>query len=393
MNDRPLILCASTQYWREAWFRKQHFMSHLAKTRPVGYIEPSRSIVRPTPAPVPRQFRNPFLRFRVMREDGSPWIITPPRGMPFWTHRVVNNVQYRWWGSRLRAIAHRLGHERIWLWLYEPRYVHTIPTLKPERVIFDLVDDLGAYSAGAHSQKMMRESVEGALARADLVYATSQVLIDRYAGRTRAGKIHLIPNGVRGEWADRNDYEVPPEIASLPKPRIGLVGALFSYLDYDLLRATARAFPGGSLILVGPVKDREAVASLAEEPNVHLIGSVPQADVPRYISGFDVCLCPFVAGPVRRAVNPLKVYEYLAVGRPVVASPLESLADDPVAGSIRFAETEGEFVGAVRHELERDSGEKRQARRSAIGPYRWEALAERVGNILTASEEGWREAP
>jgi glycosyltransferase involved in cell wall biosynthesis len=393
MSGAPLILCASTQYWSEAWFRKHHFMQHLSRTRPVAYVEPSRSIVRLMSEHTPDGVRNPLFRFRVTGSGDHPWIITPPRGIPFWTYRYVSNVQHLWWGSRLRRIAHRLGHDRVWLWLYNPHYLHTIPTLRPERVIFDLVDDLGAYAAGSHNRQVMQESVEGALTRADLVIATSQVLIDRYADRTRTGSIHLVPNGVRGDWADCEDYAIPEEIASLPRPRIGLVGALFSYLDYDLLRAAARAFPDGSLILVGPITDREAVASIAAEPNVHLVRPVPQDEVPRYLAGFDLCLCPFVPGAVRRAVNPLKVYEYLALGRPVVATPLESLAEEEVARWIRFAETEEAFVAAIREELANDSAESRAARRRAIGPYRWDALAGRVDEILTAAESQWRRAP
>jgi glycosyltransferase involved in cell wall biosynthesis len=386
---KPLILCASTQYWEETWFRKQHFMAHLARQRPVGYVEPSYSILRPHPQQVPETSRNARFRMSVRRAGDSLWLLTPPRGIPFWTRPVVSGYQYRHYGRLLRREATRLGFDRIWLWLYNPLYVQSVPTLAPERVIFDLVDDMGAYAARASSRKNMQACVERAIETADLVLATSRALVDAYAPRTRAGSIALVPNGVRGDWIGRMPAAAPPSVRGLPHPRIGFVGALFGYLDYPLLHATARAFPGGSLTLVGPIQDAEAVDALRREPNVRIIGPVTQESVPDFIASFDVCLAPFRPGAVRRAVNPLKVYEYLALGRPVVATPLESLVGGPIAGQIRFAEGPEAFVAAIRDALSADSPSAQAARREAVRPFSWEALGTQVALLIDAAEREW----
>jgi glycosyltransferase involved in cell wall biosynthesis len=385
----PLILCASTQYWEETWFRKQHFMSYLARRRAVGYIEPSHSIVRPAPENAPRTSRNGIFGMKVRRASESLWILTPPRGMPFWTRPLISDLQYRSYGSMLRREARRLGFDRVWLWMYNPLYVQALPTLAPERVILDLVDDLGAYAARDASRQNMQTCVERAIATSDLVIATSRTLVETYASHTRQKKIALVPNGVRGDWIGRVPGALPAAVRGLPHPRIGFVGALFGYLDYPLLRAAARAFPEGSLTLVGPIQDADAVDALRREPNVRVIGPVAQDSVPDYIASFDVCLAPFRAGAVRKSVNPLKVYEYLAIGRPVVATPLEALLDDPIAEQIRFAEGPDAFVHAIREALTMETPAAQASRREAVRPFAWESLSAQVASLLDEAEREW----
>jgi glycosyltransferase involved in cell wall biosynthesis len=140
---------------------------------------------------------------------------------------------------------------------------------------------------------------------------------------------------------------------------------------------------------VGPIQDAEAVDALRREPNVRIIGPVTQESVPDFIASFDVCLAPFRPGAVRRAVNPLKVYEYLALGRPVVATPLESLVGGPIAGQIRFAEGPEAFVAAIRDALSADSPSAQAARREAVRPFSWEALGTQVALLIDAAEREW----
>lgn len=387
--SQPLLICASTQYWAETWFRKQHFAAALSRRRPVLYAEPSRSIARRLPHGLDPRLTNPLLAAR-QRLEGQVRVWTPPRGLPFWTHGPVSRLQYARYGQMLRQHALAAGFDRTWLWLYNPLYIQASATLRPERIVFDLVDDLPAYEANAHSRANMLRCVEQSLRSADLVIATSRKLAETYASRTRAARIPVIPNGVRGEWIDLGESgevgPVPEELRELPRPIIGFAGALFVYLDYEMLLAAARAVPEGTLVCVGPVHDEAAAGRLRAEPNVTVLGPRLQADLPRYLAAFDVALAPFLAGPVRRAVNPLKVYEYLALGCPVVASTLESLTDEPIAEEIRFADSPTAFARAVREELAAeararsagDAAALRRRRAASVRPYAWDVLAEQL---------------
>ncbi|MFN8548640.1 MAG: glycosyltransferase [Candidatus Eisenbacteria bacterium] len=390
---RPLLVCASTQYWDETWFRKQHFMSRLAKRRPVLYVEPSRSILRPPPPDTRESLRNPLLRARTRLVENAVQLWTPPRGLPFWTHPAVSRAQYAQWGRALRASVERLGFSRVWLWLVQPLWIQAREALGAERVILDLVDDVTAYEARAHSRATMSRCVDRALEAADLIVTTTRPLAESARDRNPAARIEVVGNGVRQSWIDRAPGAVPRDLASLPRPWIGFAGAIFTYLDFEILAEVARALPEASLVLLGPIHETARAQELARAANVHLLGARPQEEVPDYLAAFDLCLSPFKAGAVRRAVNPLKIYEYLAAGRPVVSTPLESLRDEPIAREIRFAEAASDFVAAVRATLAEESGEGSEARavarRAAVRPYTWEALSERVESILDEMETIW----
>lgn len=397
MNKPALIICAATQYWDEAWFRKQRFMLHLSRRWPVLYVEPSFSLARRVPAQCPPGQANRWLAGRLRERGPQLWSWTPPRGLPLWTHPRISRLHYARMGRSLRDVATRLGHQRIWLWLYNPLYVQARAALAPERMIFDLVDDLNAYAGHALSRRTMATCVADTLGQADLVFTTSPLLARDLAAKTRGGEMHVVPNGVAAACIERAPGPIPAELRIRPRPWIGFMGAIFAYLDFDLLVATARAFPEGSLILVGPVQDEAGAARLRREPNVVLLGRRPQEQIPDYLAAFDVCLSPFRAGDVRRAVNPLKVYEYLAAGRPVVSTPLESLAGEPVTAWIHFAEGAAAFTAAVRAALaaERVEGasDRARLRREAVRAYTWEALAERVEAVLARAAADWESAP
>jgi teichuronic acid biosynthesis glycosyltransferase TuaH len=159
----------------------------------------------------------------------------------------------------------------------------------------------------------------------------------------------VIPNGVDpGEW---EELGVPPAwFASKPGPRLLYVGALDSRVDAEQAAAVARDFPNGSLTFVGPLVDPGHFAALRELPNVEIHRAVPRADVPALIAAADVCLIPHVRNALTEAMSPLKLYEYLAGGRPVAAVDLPPIRS--VGGRMALGPAGGDLAPAVRAALE-----------------------------------------
>src|SRR5205823_1430488 len=110
------------------------------------------------------------------------------------------------------------------------------------------------------------------------------------------------------------------EMAGLPRPRLGLMGGLDERVDFELLRALALADPNWSVVLVGPVLDIAGAQQLTGLPNVHLIGQRPYERMPEYLSGLDVCLIPYRRTRWTDGCFPAKLHEYMASGRPIVAT-------------------------------------------------------------------------
>jgi glycosyltransferase involved in cell wall biosynthesis len=223
------------------------------------------------------------------------------------------------------------------------------------------------------------ESVEARLIReADLVCATAGALAER--PREVSPKVLLLPNGV-----DLGAFPAPAAVrgADAAEATVGYVGALGPWFDVEAVAAAARACPQWRFRLAGQVEDPE-VAALSGLPNLETVGEIPFTDVARFLAGLDVALVPFRDLPLTRAVDPVKLYEALAMGLPVVArrlpeterwaEPLVYLYDDP----------EG-FVRQVRRAVEERSPETARERRRVAEGESWDrradALLRAVGGL------------
>lgn len=163
------------------------------------------------------------------------------------------------------------------------------------------------------------EPLEARLIRdADLVCATAGMLAER--PREVSPRVLLLPNGV-----ELGAFPPPAERPAVDRPRIGYVGALGPWFDTEAVREAAQTLSGWRFRLAGRVEDPE-IAALAGLPNLETLGEIPFTEVPRFLDELDVALVPFRDLPLTRAVDPVKLYEALASGLPVVARRLPETA-------------------------------------------------------------------
>jgi glycosyltransferase involved in cell wall biosynthesis len=218
------------------------------------------------------------------------------------------------------------------------------------------------------------------LDQVDALFVVSEYYRRRLSGETDR-PIELLGNGVEASHFE-TPRDVPADLAALPRPRVGYVGLLSHFLDFEALEALRRARRGGTLVLVGPgTPATEArMRELAARDGVAVLGPRPYAEVPAVMQGLDVGVIPFrAAEPAVQGINPNKVYQYLAAGLPVVTTPVLDLAPRPP--HLQFADTPDAMVAAVGRAL--DAPADRAARRALARPYDWDALATR---LVTAIE-------
>jgi glycosyltransferase involved in cell wall biosynthesis len=178
------------------------------------------------------------------------------------------------------------------------------------------------------------------------VCAVSEAILTRI-GPTGAHAV--IPNGIEpAEWRDLGH---PPDwFANLPRPRLLYVGSLENRVDVGQVDEVARAYANGSVVLVGPLRDEAHFAGVAGLPNVVIrAGMAPRETVVRLIGAAEACLIPHVGNRLTEAMSPLKLYEYLAGGRPVAAVDLPPIA--AVDGRVALTPTGGELAPAVARAL------------------------------------------
>jgi glycosyltransferase involved in cell wall biosynthesis len=216
----------------------------------------------------------------------------------------------------------------------------------------------------------IKELEEILLNEADLIFVTSRELLkEKNGSKSRA---QLLPHGVdfnHFHSALETPRRIPQEIEHLSRPLLGFCGTLAPWVDAELIRKLARAFPQASIVLIGPVWIDFPIPR--DLPNVHWLGPRSYQDLPDYAVHFDVGLIPFRQNTLTSYVNPLKLLEYLALGLPVVSTPLPDLTS--FSGVVSVAATPDEFVDQVRMALNDRGTECRLQRFAVAAGESWEA--------------------
>ncbi len=244
-------------------------------------------------------------------------------------------------------------------------YVHFAPVVRSFElfrepvVIYDILDDLSIYDpdeVGLPEERRVGFHHPAVMHRADVVIASSQTLLDRHLAER--GDLLLVENGV-----DAERFAAPmsrPVDLPLGRPLIGYHGAIAPWFDFDLLEHVARRRPDWDFALVGPtlgpIHDR--VASLSRLENIHLLGERPSDTMPAYVQAFDVGTIPFMVDRLTEGVSPLKMFEYLAAGKPVVATPLPACV---ASSAVVTATGPDQWIAAIEKALSPSDPEPRRA--------------------------------
>ena len=231
------------------------------------------------------------------------------------------------------------------------------------KIVYDCMDFHAGFST-SHAGLVEQERI---LAQAsDLVLVTSRLLFDEKAGQNP--NCVFVPNG-----ADFDHFRFPPPQLKFrpknPRPVIGYYGAIADWFDTGLIRKLALARPEWDFLLIGSTlyADIEPVKDLK---NVTISGEVPYPSLPQYLHTFDVAIIPFKQIPLTQATNPVKLFEYLSAGKPVVATELNELQH--YAGFVRLATSQAQWLAALEAALDDTEPAHIQARFDFARQNTWE---------------------
>ncbi|MBK5966117.1 hypothetical protein CCR95_19035 [Thiocystis minor] len=221
------------------------------------------------------------------------------------------------------------------------------------RVLYDCMDEWEDFPG--IGKPLLDAEIE-LVRKSDIVTVTAALLEEKW--RVNNPRCVLVRNGVDFDFF-RQHSQPNRILGDLAHPIVGFYGALAEWVDLGLMAAAARALPDCHFVLIGDVFVTN-LEGLDDLPNVHLLGRRPYTDMPKYLYHFDVCLVPFRLSQVTHAVDPVKFYEYVSAGKPVVSVPLKEL--DIYKDYLYFADRPETFVEQIRCALAENSPALRQRR-------------------------------
>jgi GT2 family glycosyltransferase/glycosyltransferase involved in cell wall biosynthesis/SAM-dependent methyltransferase len=225
------------------------------------------------------------------------------------------------------------------------------------RVVYDCMDEWTNFPGFGEAVLSLEE---GLVREADVTIATAQRLFAKLDGRSP--RLVLSQNGVDLDHY-RRYYGENRLLDPVTHPVIGYYGALASWVDVDLVEKIARRFPDTSIVLAGGVFDVD-LSRVEALPNVRLLGQRPYEEMPQLLWHFDVCVIPFLVNDITEATNPVKFYEYLSAGKPVVSPRLTELL--PYEDLCYLADDHDGFLAGLERALAEPVDDPRRERRKKV---------------------------
>lgn len=371
------LIFVSMEHWDDIWRRNQFLCAAYASRHP------RRKILFVTP---PMDVTNALRHGRLSALSGArTWTvpqypnITVTQPIKLMPNSAAPGRAFNEWMVRrhVSKLARRLQIERPVLWLNPHWAAHMAGRMREGSVIYDVTDDWTALTQSHSAATLVRRQDEQLCRRADAVVVCSQRLFELKSPTARS--LHLIPNGVDAEHYRTvldGTGPLPEETKKWPRPILGYTGTIHrDRVDFDLLEAVAKNW-SGSVVLIGPAHLRNWQTDL---PNLFLAGPVPYARLPEYMRAFDVCMVPHLVTPFTESLNPIKLWEYLAAGKPIVSTDVAGFRDYPDFVSV--ARDAQQFARAARDAL----GEPTclaEARRAEARRHSWQSRVDQIEAVI-----------
>jgi glycosyltransferase involved in cell wall biosynthesis len=382
LADRAIVCIGSADWATELPINQHQLMGRLAAQNNVLFVE-SLGLRKPQLAgrDLSRLWRRLKRGLRGAQPAPEGLHVLSPLVLPLHSKETVRRLN-RWLLRRqVKRAARKLGMSEPILWAYVPQAEDVIDVLDPSLVVYHCVDDVAAQK-GVDADSF-RAAEERFARRADLVLASAPALAERM--RTLSDHVLYAPNVAdTGTFATALEPgPVDPALEELPHPRLVFQGAIVATkLNVELLAKVAELRPEWSIVLVGPRGAGDPTGDLSpldQAPNIHMIGHRPADDLPQVLRGADIGLIPYAINDLTHSVFPMKVYEYLAAGLPVLATPLPALDGVEAIETVSSAD---DLVAAAERELASDSPEVRRTRSDAASSHSWEARLEEIEKAL-----------
>jgi glycosyltransferase involved in cell wall biosynthesis len=384
IEGEGIICFAGENWWYHHPHSKYHILKRLARQNRVIFVN---SLTMGVPSASDPDL---FLKIRRKLKTYFRWLKKTPQGiwvmtpisLPFFGSAWMRRLNQILLSAQMRVAMRICDIRRPIVWVAIPTAADVAERLHSKLVIYQVSDKYDANEDSVLSKDVIR------ILHARLIAMSGAVL---YSGRRLFDEAADVPHRVYLQQAvDYDHFAIPasdtaPEIASIPRPVLGYFGAMDFIMDTELMKEVAVRRPDWHWVMIGM---RSNNMRLANEPNIHYLGSKPYAELPRLLKHFDICVLPWNLDSSFTAYgSAIKVREYLASGKPIVMAPLFEYLQTP---GIRFYKDADDFIAKVEDALANDTSADRALRQAQVQDCTWDVRAREVGKLMKDLIDGRR---
>lgn len=332
------IICFSDISWNFLWQRQQQLLTRFPKDWNILYVEPSfwtslaLNLLKFSPLKIFPHHVSKHIK-----------VISIPT-FPFFDRydklRKINNKLIVFW---TKYFIKKDNLTESVLLFYNPRFTCLTNNLGEKLICFDLVDDRYEFEK---TPRWVKTQTDFLLEKSDLIITSSQNLFQRLKNNQKENT-YYIGNGSDVEHFKKSLQitELPKDIKKINQPILGYIGAIGEWFDFELVEKILKKFPSFSFVIIGWVfKNQKGLVRQLEQKytNFHFLGEKSYQKLPNYLKAFTVCMIPFRITKLTESLNPIKLYEYLAAGKPVVSTYLPDI--EKYKDTIQLAVNHDEFL-------------------------------------------------
>ena len=313
------------------------------------------------------------------------YILTPNRNI--FPRSIVPSQVGEWLNKdfrdlSLRAFLKRSGfsQDNTILWMYPPHeYIDDLLRFLPHRFLITQIVDNNTHMENQSAEKrdFVTRQYDDLSRTANLVFTSSRQNQEYFSSINP--ECCFFENAL-DEIFIGDPAELPHRI-NKTRPRLGYVGWITHRTDLELISLIAKSRPGYDLVIAGPKRADLGLDVLMDQPNVIIKGALPYEEVPRFLKSVDVCIIPHKDTLYSRSMSPLKLFQYLGSGRPIVSTSIAGV--ERWKGLVSIANNSREFIEHIDMALNQDSEELSRKRIEAVKLETW---GRRVGEMFTTIE-------
>lgn len=383
LKDHDIVCFGPSDWWGMNPSSATHIMQRLAKTNRILYINPVSSDLlgvrnrKGVAARILRKLKSMMRLFK--RVDHNLYVISPffvpIQGNPLLDG--INNIMLR---IQLGLAMLLLGFKRPLLWVENIRAADSLKWFNWRLVIYHASDKFDE-CANTRNKLRLRHREQLVSQHSDVIICASNKLYE--SKREQKAHVHYLPHGVDFELFRKaaEDTRFYDDLKHAPHAVAGYFGTLTAQNDIELLEHCAASLSHVRFVFAGQVTGGD-YDHLRRMPNVSFLGRVPCEQIPHLCASFDVCLLPWRMNEWIESCNPLKLFEYMASGNPIVSVPICEVKDR-YSDIVAVAENKEQFCRAIETELDNDTDRRKTLRIETAKRHTWNNHILRLSSIIT----------